>query len=342
MTIYRSSGVVDGPATSGHIPAVRRRRKALRTLFVVVVIVLIVHVLLVEAYTNARVPPGRAPPRDRASQCGARRDPRRRPDHRHVRRPAAVVPDARPDDRADLRRRPGPEVDAARSSTCCAGTGARHVLRRRLAGGPASGPGPADRRARATRWACTRSPTRDLADAAGVAARLEYSQTQMAIADATGVTTSLLRSAVLVVADAIDDDELAAGPGGRATAATSTVLNDMDSQDWARPGVDAIVAQRHARGRRRRGRAVARRGRRPVADRRRARPLHPGDEARGYRFTTVSEGCSVAGGRAGGEPGRAAAGDRSGAARRWSWAVRIADAHAAACCWVLLHRWSAC
>ena len=70
--------------------------------------------------------------------------------------------------------------------------------------------------------------------------RLEYTQTQMAIMNAAGVRTTLLRLPYSSRADAVDDDAWAAirqaGDLGYLTA-----VNDTDSQDWARPGVDAIL-----------------------------------------------------------------------------------------------------
>ncbi|GAA1884616.1 bifunctional polysaccharide deacetylase/glycosyltransferase family 2 protein [Asanoa iriomotensis] len=71
--------------------------------------------------------------------------------------------------------------------------------------------------------------------------RMEYSQTQLALAEAAGVRSSLLRFPYSSKADAIDDAAwrliTQAGALGYVT-----VVNDKDSQDWARPGVDQIVA----------------------------------------------------------------------------------------------------
>ena len=71
--------------------------------------------------------------------------------------------------------------------------------------------------------------------------RLEYAQTQVAIAAAAGVHTSLLRLPYSSQPDAIDDVDCAlvkeAGQLGYLT-----VVNETDSQDWARPGVAAIIA----------------------------------------------------------------------------------------------------
>ncbi|MFD0784036.1 glycosyltransferase, partial [Micromonospora azadirachtae] len=70
--------------------------------------------------------------------------------------------------------------------------------------------------------------------------RLEYTQTQMAIMNAAGVRTNLLRFPYSSRADAVDNEAWEAirqaGQLGYLTA-----VNDTDSQDWVRPGVDAIV-----------------------------------------------------------------------------------------------------
>ncbi|MFI7605986.1 glycosyltransferase [Micromonospora sp. NPDC049366] len=70
--------------------------------------------------------------------------------------------------------------------------------------------------------------------------RLEYAQTQMAVMNAAGVRTTLLRFPYSSRADAVDDDAWKAiQQAGR--LGYLTAVNDTDSQDWARPGVDAIV-----------------------------------------------------------------------------------------------------
>jgi cellulose synthase/poly-beta-1,6-N-acetylglucosamine synthase-like glycosyltransferase/peptidoglycan/xylan/chitin deacetylase (PgdA/CDA1 family) len=70
---------------------------------------------------------------------------------------------------------------------------------------------------------------------------LEYSQTQMAIAAATGVKTALLRFPYSSRADALDDQTwplvVEAGQQGYLT-----IVTDTDSRDWSRPGVEAIAA----------------------------------------------------------------------------------------------------
>ena len=49
MTVYRGTSAGAQPATSGHLPAVRRRRRVMRWLLAFVVVALVVNVLVVEA-----------------------------------------------------------------------------------------------------------------------------------------------------------------------------------------------------------------------------------------------------------------------------------------------------
>ncbi|HZN20734.1 MAG TPA: bifunctional polysaccharide deacetylase/glycosyltransferase family 2 protein [Micromonosporaceae bacterium] len=149
---------------------------------------------------------------------------------------------------------------------------------------------------------------------------LEHSQTQMAIAFAAGVKTQLLRPPYSSFPDALDDAGWAtvrqAGSHGYLT-----VLNDTDSRDWARPGVDAIVANAtpasgagavvllHDAGGDR-SQTVA------ALDR-----LIPALSGRGYRFTTVSQALGTT---------TAAMNPRATRGEQWRgralvWSVRLAD-----------------
>jgi cellulose synthase/poly-beta-1,6-N-acetylglucosamine synthase-like glycosyltransferase/peptidoglycan/xylan/chitin deacetylase (PgdA/CDA1 family) len=128
------------------------------------------------------------------------------------------------------------------------------------------------------------------ADVAGLPAwrrRAEYAQTEMAIAHATGEGTRLLRLPYSSGVDALDDENWkltkeAAGLG------FISVFSDTDSRDWARPGTPAIVRNATPEGQRGavvllhdaggdRSQTVA------ALDR-----MIPEMQARGYRFTTVS------------------------------------------------------
>jgi cellulose synthase/poly-beta-1,6-N-acetylglucosamine synthase-like glycosyltransferase/peptidoglycan/xylan/chitin deacetylase (PgdA/CDA1 family) len=168
----------------------------------------------------------------------------------------------------------------------------------------------------------------DLATLPAWRRRLEYSQTQLAIAYAAGVETSLLRFPYSSRADAYDNSDWPllreAGELGYLT-----VVNDTDSKDWARPGVDAIIANAMPAGYSGaislwhdaggdRSQTVA------ALDR-----FIPELQARGYRFTTVSGGLNLALAEAGATYQVAghspvSAGERLRGAVL-VWAIRIAD-----------------
>ncbi|MFI5954894.1 glycosyltransferase [Cryptosporangium sp. NPDC051539] len=70
--------------------------------------------------------------------------------------------------------------------------------------------------------------------------QLQYSQTQMAIVGAAGVTTSLLRFPYSSEPDAIDNVYWPiVEEAGR--LGYLNVVNDKDSEDWAKPGIPAII-----------------------------------------------------------------------------------------------------
>ncbi|HEX8347144.1 MAG TPA: polysaccharide deacetylase family protein, partial [Actinoplanes sp.] len=122
--------------------------------------------------------------------------------------------------------------------------------------------------------------------------KLEYSQTQMAIARAAGVKSALLRFPYSSKASALDETnwQLVKDAG---QLGYLVVVNDTDSQDWARPGPDRIV------------RNATPAGHSPAVilfhdaggDRSQTvaalRTFIPQMKARGYRFTTVSEGLNI-------------------------------------------------
>jgi cellulose synthase/poly-beta-1,6-N-acetylglucosamine synthase-like glycosyltransferase/peptidoglycan/xylan/chitin deacetylase (PgdA/CDA1 family) len=122
--------------------------------------------------------------------------------------------------------------------------------------------------------------------------KLEYAQTQLAIAQAAGVKTSLIRFPYSSKASAIDDVNWPlvqeAGKLGYLV-----IVNDTDSEDWQRPGVDKIISYAT-----------------PVGDSSAVMLFHdaggdrsqtvaalkqfiPMMQQRGYRFTTVSEGLNI-------------------------------------------------
>jgi cellulose synthase/poly-beta-1,6-N-acetylglucosamine synthase-like glycosyltransferase/peptidoglycan/xylan/chitin deacetylase (PgdA/CDA1 family) len=157
--------------------------------------------------------------------------------------------------------------------------------------------------------------------------RAEYTQTEMAITHATGKGTRLLRLPYSSGVDALTDRTWELTQEATRLGYVS-VFSDTDSRDWARPGVDAIV-----------------RNATPPADQGAVVLLHdaggdrsqtvaaldrliPQLRARGYRFTTVS-------------PAAAPAADPAAITRDWRagvvvWSVRAADALVAVFWGVLL------
>jgi len=156
----------------------------------------------------------------------------------------------------------------------------------------------------------------DLAELSPGARRRELAQAQLALVGATGRTTSLMRPPYSFSSDALDDDSW------RVVRETHdegyvTVLADVDSRDWARPGVDAIV--RNATPRDGRGAIVLlhdaggdRAQTVAALDR-----LIPELKERGYRFTTVAAAMDV-------EPYQAAAPGQLWRGRALLWAATAA------------------
>ncbi len=167
----------------------------------------------------------------------------------------------------------------------------------------------------------------DLAELPEWRRAMENSQTQLAIANATGGSTRLMRPPYSSFADALTDEDWetvqAVGAQGYLT-----VLDTLDSEDWKRPGADAIVRNVTPKGNAGqivllhdaggdRSQTVA------ALDR-----LIPELQRRGYKFSTVS---AAIGGQA-----NPAAGDREvWRGRGLFWTVRVADV-VLGLLWVLL------
>ena len=166
----------------------------------------------------------------------------------------------------------------------------------------------------------------DLAGIAGWRRRAEYAETEMAIVHATGRGTRLLRMPYSSGPDAIDDANWTLVQQANRLGYVN-VFSDVDSNDWARPGVDRIVRNATPRGDRGgivllhdaggdRAETVA------ALDR-----LIPQLQQRGYRFTTVSAALPamerVARLDPGADPGPVAPQDwRAGAI---VWSIQAAD-----------------
>jgi cellulose synthase/poly-beta-1,6-N-acetylglucosamine synthase-like glycosyltransferase/peptidoglycan/xylan/chitin deacetylase (PgdA/CDA1 family) len=329
MTIYHGTPSPADPLTTGHLPAVRRRRTALSWLFTLVALLLLVNVLIVAAYTNAGFGPDglRAPVSPATTvPTGVREGgpvidtsgdrPR---SYRMPARTIALTFDDGPDPTWTPRILEVLRRHRVKATFFVVGAQvARHpdLARRLVAEGHEIG-------------AHTFTHP-ELSDLPGWRRDLEHSQTQMAIAAATGVSTSLLRPPYSSVPNALDD-------GGWSTVREVggegylSVLNDVDSRDWARPGVEAIVRNATPEGNAGaivllhdaggdRAQTVA------AVDR-----LIPAMRQKGYRFSTVSEGLGDALGPAS-RPARSAD-EWRGQALLWS--IRLADA-TLLLLWVLL------
>jgi cellulose synthase/poly-beta-1,6-N-acetylglucosamine synthase-like glycosyltransferase/peptidoglycan/xylan/chitin deacetylase (PgdA/CDA1 family) len=158
----------------------------------------------------------------------------------------------------------------------------------------------------------------------------EYSQTQLAIAGAAGVRTSLIRFPYSSSAAAIDNDYWPiVRDAGR--AGYLNVLTDVDSRDWERPGVPRVIANAGWTGTD--GGVVLMHDSggdraQTVAALERYLPLM---RQRGFRFATVSEAFNLALRQSGGAaPAQRFAGNQPApAALQWRgralvWTVRIA------------------
>ncbi|MGB2569746.1 bifunctional polysaccharide deacetylase/glycosyltransferase family 2 protein [Micromonospora citrea] len=168
----------------------------------------------------------------------------------------------------------------------------------------------------------------DLSDLPGWRRRMEYAQTQLAVAGAAGVRSTLVRPPYSSHPYALDDRDwpLVTEAG---TQGYLTVLNDTDSKDWARPGADRIVENVTPDGY---GGAVTlwhdAGGERAqtIAALDRFIPLM---KSRGYRFTTVTGGLNLTLAGAGTDQ-EVVGNPPASTADRWrgrvlAWAVRGSD-----------------
>jgi cellulose synthase/poly-beta-1,6-N-acetylglucosamine synthase-like glycosyltransferase/peptidoglycan/xylan/chitin deacetylase (PgdA/CDA1 family) len=158
---------------------------------------------------------------------------------------------------------------------------------------------------------------------------LELSQTQVAIARAAGVHTNLVRFPYSSKPQAIDETNWAlfkeTGEKGYLV-----VVNDRDSQDWQRPGVPRILLNATPRGDQSAVVLFHDAGGNRAQTIEALRTFIPAMKARGYRFTTVTEGLNVGLKQAANGPPPLAYNDPAPAADRWRgqalmWTVDLAD-----------------
>jgi cellulose synthase/poly-beta-1,6-N-acetylglucosamine synthase-like glycosyltransferase/peptidoglycan/xylan/chitin deacetylase (PgdA/CDA1 family) len=239
MTIYRSSPPPEPEAATGEIPAVRRRRSALRILLLIVLVALLLNVLLVKAYTSQGHGSDGLKDSDATDDSvpaavrdgGPVLDPHGGQPHsyRVPERTIALTFDDGPDPTWTPKILAVLRKYHVRATFFMIGSevARRPSLARQVA-------------AEGNEIGAHTFTHPELADIANWRRDLEYSQTQQAISYATGRSTSLLRPPYSSVPDAIDR------AGWQTIQDASrrgyvTVLNDLDSRDWARPGVANIV-----------------------------------------------------------------------------------------------------
>ena len=319
MTIYRSDRPGSETTTSGHLPAVRRRRTFLRWVVALSVLALLGNLLLVEAYANARFDPdgSSGQPGSTAGVPAAIRDGGPVIDATGAKprssRPAARTIALTFDDGPDPLWTPQvldvlAENHVPATFFVVGSQVARHpqLVRRAAAEGHEIGVHTFTHR----RFAELPEWQRDL----------ENSQTQMAIAYAAGVTTSLFRPPYSSSAEALDDEGWATVREAGA-AGYLTVLTNVDSRDWTRPGVDAIVRNATPDGTA--GAVVLMHD--AGGDRAQTvaalRRLIPEPKQRGYRFSTVSAALDAGPGKA--NPPAGLSDEWRGRALVWS--VQLAD-----------------
>ncbi|WP_285684470.1 bifunctional polysaccharide deacetylase/glycosyltransferase family 2 protein [Actinoplanes sp. NBRC 103695] len=159
--------------------------------------------------------------------------------------------------------------------------------------------------------------------------KLELSQTQMAIARAAGVHTNLVRFPYSSKSQAIDETNWKlvkeAGEQGYLV-----VVNDTDSNDWQRPGVPRIILNATPKGDESAVVLFHDAGGDRAQTVEALRTFIPAMKARGYRFTTVTEGLNVGLKQAENAPPLLAYNEPAPASDHWRgqallWTVGLAD-----------------
>jgi cellulose synthase/poly-beta-1,6-N-acetylglucosamine synthase-like glycosyltransferase/peptidoglycan/xylan/chitin deacetylase (PgdA/CDA1 family) len=241
MTIYRATPppLPDDPEATGRIPAVRRRRRAYWAMLAVIGVVLLGTVVIVEVYTDAGFSPDGTTPRsevdnavpDKVKDGGPVIDMRagEPQSYRMPKNTIALTFDDGPDPKWTPKILDVLSKYHAPATFFVVGT---QVTRN---------PELTERIVREGHEIGAHTFTHpDLARLPEWRRDLENSQTQLSIAYATGRSTLMMRPPYSSFPDALTDDDYTTvqqvGQEGYLT-----VLDDMDSEDWQRPGVDQIV-----------------------------------------------------------------------------------------------------
>jgi cellulose synthase/poly-beta-1,6-N-acetylglucosamine synthase-like glycosyltransferase/peptidoglycan/xylan/chitin deacetylase (PgdA/CDA1 family) len=228
------------PESTGRIPAVRRRRRAYWAALSLVALVLLGTVVTVEVYTGARFSPDGTDPRSQASS----RVPEKVAD-------GGPVLDLREGSKQQSLRMPKKTIaltfddgpDPTWTPKILDVLAKYHAPATFFVVGTqvARNPELAERMVGEGHEIGAHTFTHpDLAQLADWRRNLENSETQLAIAYATGRSTVMLRPPYSSFPNALTDDDYTTvqrvGQDGYLT-----VLDDMDSEDWQRPGVNQII-----------------------------------------------------------------------------------------------------
>ena len=243
MTIYQASPppIPEDPESTGRIPSVRRRRRAYWAMLVLVGVVLLGTVVIVEVYTDAGFSPDGTNPKsevskgvpDRVKDGGPVIDMRGAggpQSHKMPKKTIALTFDDGPDPKWT------PKILDVLSKHHAPAT--FFVVGTQVARNPEL----TERIVREGHEIGGHTFTHpDLGQLPDWRRDLENSQTQLAIAAATGRSTVMMRPPYSSFPDALTDtDYITVQEVGQ--DGYLTVLDDMDSEDWQRPGVNQIVS----------------------------------------------------------------------------------------------------
>ncbi|MEV4348463.1 bifunctional polysaccharide deacetylase/glycosyltransferase family 2 protein [Actinoplanes sp. NPDC049596] len=323
MTVYRATQPPQDPAEStGRLPPLQRkrrirRRRVMSGVLALVTLLLLATVILVEVYTDAGFSPDGTTSEnassddvpDTISNGGPIIEVNDEGDVRTLGMPAKTIAltfDDGPDPIWTPKILDVLSRHHAQATFFVVGSQvARH-------------PGIADRITREGHEIAGHSFTHpDLAKLPDWRREMENSQTQLAIAYATGRSSSLMRPPYSSFADAITDKdwETVQSVGAQGYL---TVLDTMDSEDWKRPGVDAIVRNSTPRGNGGQILLMHDAGGDRAQTVAALDQLIPQLQKRGYRFNTVSQAM-------GQEVNPAAGSDEIWRGRTLVWTIHVAD-----------------